>query len=241
MSNLLNVCPKNRLEMLFSEGAKMSKSVSVVDAIDKLRDSMGSIGTGQYEYPWIANGPAEKVLAFNNNEHIRLVVNGEELHFSSEGILTDLHHNDIPGSRVETTFPVKPADFVNTTKWPPKQEEPWNGPPVKDENTTGNGYSKQAYFFNNKADGLITVGPSLPKITPIAGGGSAQFWVGSIGVITQGIGKYEGVRGMSVYIGSAYLPDWPTDLKNPKTQSRQLEILQKGFSARIGTYFKFVP
>jgi hypothetical protein len=212
----------------------MGKSVSVVDAIDKMRESLGSMGIGDYHYPWIANGPVESVLAFNNDEHIKLVVNPKEWHFSSEGTLTDLHHNQIPGSAVETTFPVREEDFPGTGLWPPIQKKPWNGPPVDNTNTTGNGYSKQAYFFNNRQDYFVTVGPSLPKIAKLKSG-DAQFWVGSIGVITQGIGKFEGVHGMSVYIGSAYLPEWPDD------PGKQLAILKTGFSARIGTYFKFVP
>jgi len=216
-------------------------SKSVVDAIDNLRESMGSICIGQYEYPRIANGPVESVLAFNNDETIKLVVNPKESHFSSKGTLTDLHHNPIPGSEVETTFPVKPADFEGAGLWPPPQkpfsEGPpvrWDGPPVDEKNVTGNGYSKQAYFFNNRQDYFVTVGPSLPKIIPVKGG-AAQFWVGSIGVFTQGGGRFQGVHGVSVYIGSAYLPEWPDD------PAKQQAILKVGFSARIGTYFKFVP
>ena len=80
---------------------------------------------------------------------------------------------------------------------------------------------------------MITVGPSLPKIVLLKNGG-AQFWVGSIGVIAQGTGKYEGVRGMSVYLGSAYLEHWP------KTFDEQVKLLTKGFKALVSTYFKLV-
>lgn len=211
----------------------MSPSRSVVDAIDKVRESLGALGIGEYEYPNIANGPIEDVLAFNNDEHIKLVEDAKlGLHFSSRGTLTDLQHRPIPGSAVETTFPVNPADFPGAGVWPNVQKEPWTAPPVDNKDATSPGPSKQAYFFNNRQDYFVTVGPSLPKIWKV--GGVAQFWVGSIGVFTQGVGRYKGVHGVSVYIGSAYLPDWPDD------PGKQLEILKKGFDARIGTYFKFV-
>jgi hypothetical protein len=233
------------------EGGRMSSSKSVVEAIDRLRDSQG-IG-GEYSYPEIKNGRFENVLAFNNDEHIHLVEDDKGLHFSSEGKLTDLQHRPIPGSAVQTTFPVQQKDFDGAPKWPDEQTKPWNGPPLNNKNTTANGYSKQTYFFNNTRpiefedlakttwesiadyyqDCFVTVGPSLPKITPLSKGG-AQFWVGSIGVVTQGIGEYKEVHGVSVYIGSAYLPKWPVDQKD------QIEILKKGFDARVGTYFKFV-
>jgi len=210
------------------------RSTSVAQAIDRVRQSLGSVGViGNYHYQAIANGPVEQVLAFNNDESIQLVQEADNsLHFSSRGVLTDLQRNEIPGSAVETTFPVDPAQFSETEKWPPEQKEPWTGPPL-DTKHTANGYSKQAYFFNDRRDYLVTVGPSVPKITRLKSGG-AQFWVASIGAITQGGGKYRGVHGMSVYIGSAYLSDWP------KEPQKQIELLKVKFHARIGTYFKFV-
>ena len=221
-------------------------SKCVAEAIDRLRESVGlGVVIGNYHYQAIANGPVEQVLAFNNDETIQLITNPKDpndVHFSSHGVLTDLARNRIPGSRVETTFPVDPKQFPETTLWPPEQKPPWDAPPVNQKNTTGNGYSKQAYFFNGHTDDkgeyhpkdyLVTVGPSLPKIARIDGG-AAQFWVASIGVISQGVGIYKGAHGMSVYIGSAYLPEWPDAF------DKQVEILKKGFSARIGTYFKFV-
>jgi len=214
-------------------------SKSVVDALDRIAGiKNGGTAKGNYKYQEIANGSFEHVLAFNNDETIRLVTDSGPLHFSSEGTLTDLLHNEIPGSAVETPFPVREEDFPATILWPPEQQPPWTGPPLDHtdpagRNVTEVGYSKQAYFFNNRRDALITVGPSLPKIAKLSGG-RAQFWVGSIGVISQGTGEFKGVRGESVYIGSAFLPKWPD---NPK---EQIEILRKGFKARIGTYFKFV-
>jgi hypothetical protein len=187
---------------------------------------------GGYEYPAIANGPIEQVLAFNNNETITLKGPNKSPHFSSHGVLTDLQHRVIEGSKVETTFPVDPATFPQTSLFPPEQLPPWDGPPVDPENTTGNGYSKQSYWFPDGSR-LTTVGPSLPKIASTANGG-AQFWVGSIGVVSQGTGRFEGARGVSVYVGSAYFDAWPANFVE------QVAILRKGFKALVGTYFKVV-
>jgi hypothetical protein len=207
---------------------------SIVEAIESLHFKFEAITVkgGNYHYPHIANRPVETVLAFNNDERIHLVDNGKGLHFSSEGVLTDLEHNALPGSKVLTTFPVQSSDFNGTVQWPVAQQEPWTSPPLDQKNTTQGGFSKQAYFFG-KDDYFVTVGPSLPKITKVKGGG-AEFWVGSIGVFTQGGGVFEHVRGVSTYVGSAYLPNWPD---NPNDQ---LKLLKAGFAARIGTFFKFV-
>lgn len=227
------------------------RSRSIVDALDSIRESdlqalegikeaielccQGSAGTkGNYLYPKIANGPFEQVIAFNNNETIALKdATTKGAHFSSHGILTDLQHNEILGSAVETTFPIDPSSVGEAFKWPPPQKTPFDGPPVVNTNAVSPGPSKQAYFFDNRENSLVTVGPSLPKIVPLENGG-VQFWVGSIGVIAQGTGIYKGVRGMSVYLGSAYLEDWPG------TFEKQVALLSKGFKARVSTYFKIV-
>jgi hypothetical protein len=206
------------------------QSRSVIEAIDRLRLAIG--GTFGFEYPNIANGPFEQVLAFNNNETIALKGPDKAPHFSSHGVLTDLQHRVIEGSRVATTFPVDPAKFGNTTKFPPVQDPPFDAPPVDEENTTGNGYSKQAYFFPDGSS-LVTVGPSLPKIVGLRNGG-AQFWVGSIGVVSQGTGRFTGARGTSVYVGSGYFDVWPAAFKD------QIALLRKGFTALVGTYFKVI-
>jgi hypothetical protein len=229
----------------------MSASKSVVEALDRIRDS--NVQTfegikraielccegspehkGNYLYPQIANGPVERVIAFNNDETIALKdATGKNPHFSSHGVLTDLEHNPILGSAVETTFPIDPANVGDAFKWPPPQKPPFDAPPVVATNAVSPGASKQAYFFDNRANSLVTVGPSLPKILLLENGGG-QFWVGSIGVITQGTGKYKGVRGMSVYLGSAYLEEWPDEFPE------QVKLLSKGFKALVSTYFKIV-
>src|SRR6185295_3200431 len=220
----------------------VDESRSVIEALDRIRVALessngdgGGVGDGiTIDYPQIANGPVEQVLAFNNDEYIKLEdATGDNPYFSSHGVLTDLQHRELPGSKVETTFPVDRAKLPDTIQWPPVQEKPWDAPPLDPTHTLGHGYSKQAYFFNGGADSLVTVGPSLPKIAVLKNGG-AQFWVASIGVIAQGTGKYKGARGTSVYIGSTYLEAWPPKLED------QIKILAKGFKALVGTYFKLV-
>jgi hypothetical protein len=205
-------------------------SKSLVEAIDRLSGVFAST----IDYQAIANGPVERVIAFNNNEQIRLEGPDDKPYFSSHGNLSDLQHREIPGTRIETTFPVDPTTFPDASQQPNPQVRPFDKPPRDPAHTLGNGYSKQAYFFNNDRDYVVTVGPSLPKIVTLDNGG-AQFWVASIGVITQGHGEFEGARGMSVYIGSAYIENWPA------TFPEQVAILRAGFNALVGTYFKLVP
>lgn len=209
------------------------QSRNVVEALDNIRRSLSAVlPTGSYQFPQIANGPVEEVLAFNNDENISLKNFPKAPYFSSHGPLTDLYGNVLPGSRVETSFPVNLKLIEGATKWPPEQPAPYDRPPRDPKNTEDNGYSKQAYFFGDGSS-FVTVGPSLPKIATLESGG-AQFWVGSIGVITQGTGKYEGARGVTTYVGSAYLEVWPEDFKE------QAKILQAGFKALVGTYAKLV-
>jgi hypothetical protein len=212
------------------------QSRTVVDALNSIRSAIaapGQPGAGDIQYPNIARGPVEEVIAFNNNEHITLAEYPANPHFSSQGPLTDLHGNLLSGTYVETTFPVNLELIQGAVLWPLTQPPPFLHPPLYNENTTGHGYSKQAYFFNDRKDYFVTVGPSLPKIVRTKNGG-AQFWVGSIGVIAQGVGKYEGARGVTTYVGSGYFERWPDNF------DEQAKLLTNGFSAWIGTFVKVV-
>ena len=215
-----------------------TKSESLIDALDGVRDAVLSIGgAGVIEYPLIAF-PSEHVLAFNNNEfsHLRGIAEGQP-YFTSDGEITDLQHRLLPGSKVQSTFPVELSKFLDVYQWPNPQPEPFDLPTNHSVDTTNAvpaASSKQAYFFGDGSY-LVTVGPSIPKIAFTKDGG-AQFWVSSVGVSSQGAGKYEGAKGMSVYTGSAYLKDFP-----PKQdQKGQVSYLQQGFSILVGTYFKLV-
>ena len=213
------------------------QSESLIGALNGIRDVLEArSGIRSIEYPLIAF-PFEKVLAFNNNEFsfLRGVKDGQP-YFTSNGEITDLWHNLLPGSKVQSTFPVTLDKFLDTLRWPNEQPEPFDIPTNHSVDTTNAepaASSKQAYFFGDGSY-LVTVGPSIPKIVPTKDGG-AQFWVSSVGVISQGQGRYEGARGMSVYTGSAYLKDFP--ISSPEGQ---VAYLEKGFSILVGTYFKLV-
>ena len=213
-----------------------SKSRNLVDAIDRLTDVVSACCCGNIEFPQIANGPVETVLAFNTNESLKLILDdGPVPYFSSTGVLTDLCNKVVPGSRVETCFPADDQAVLDGLfTLPNPQPAPFTKPPVDPTNVKDVGFSKQAYFF---ADGssIVTVSPSLPKISYLKGGG-AQFWVGSIGVISQATGKYEGANGVTCYVGSAYFKKFPKKDNFPAI----LQLLAKGFKVESSTYVKLV-
>ena len=192
---------------------------------------------GNIHFPFVATRAEEHVLAFHNEEIVHLVAPpkpnpGFDFYLSSTGHLTDLYHVKIPGTHMETNVPLKFSDFGSANIWPIDQNvEPYNKPPIDHNNTDKNSFSKQLYQFN-ETDKLFTVGPSLPKIIPSNGG--AQFWVGSIGVIERGEGKYTGARGISVHDGSAFFPHWPDD------DREKVALLKKPFTVKVTTYFKFI-
>src|SRR2546423_2576814 len=233
-------------------------SKSVVDAIDRIRDALGHkvpddvidiIGqlkllvehpspyVGNINFPFVATRPEEHVLAFHNEEIVRLREPDTpdpkfDFYLSSDGSLTDLYHVPIPGTHMETNVPLKFSDFGMANEWPANQNfMPYNEPPISTTNVEKHSFSKQMYKFND-TDILYTVGPSLPKITPSSVG--AQFWVGSIGVIERGEGKYAGARGISVHDGSAFFPNWPAN------DLEKVELLKKPFPVKVTTYFKYV-
>ncbi len=189
--------------------------------------------TGKIEYPLIARGPVEHVLAFTTDELIYLKGLPDNPYFSSHGVLVDFQHNPLPGMFSRLSFPIKGVDVGDANLWPPIQPEPFDEPELHEAHANKNGYSKQAYFFDGGESSLVTVGPSLPKIVRLKRGG-AQFWVGSNGVITQGTGRYKGARGIAAYNGSANFETWP------EKQEEQFEMLSNGFKALVSAYFKLV-
>ena len=228
-----------------AELARINRAITDLSA--KCCSPGDGLPCGTANYPQLAIGPVEEVIAFNNDETIQLKIDAAgNPYFSSFGYLTDLCHKKLPGSSVRTTFPVDSRQFPNTVVFPPKQAEPEYDPDghrggltppnakhlLKIAEATANGYSIQAYWLN-KDDYFETVGPSVPKIARLDGGG-AQFWVGSIGVITQGAGRFKGAKGVATYVGSGYFSEWPTET------DKQLALLQMPFRAQIGTFVKFV-
>jgi len=215
----------------------------LVDLVEQLKPLVAlaqhpSPYVGNFHFPFVATQPDEHVLAFHNEEIVRLREPEKQdpkfdFYLSSTGSLTDLYHVLLEGTHMETNVPLKFSEFALANDWPAVNQNsmPYNEPPISTKNVEKHSYSKQMYKFNDK-DILYTVGPSLPKIIPSNGG--AQFWVGSIGAIERGEGKYEGARGISVHDGSAFFPKWPADDK------AKVALLKKPFPVKVTTYFKFV-
>jgi hypothetical protein len=189
---------------------------------------------GIIEYPCIRQGK-ETVFAFTSDEVITLKGPKENPYFSTHGTLTDFEHRIIDGCWSQLSFPIRGLDLRSLYVWPPEQPGPFDKPEQNDpEVTSTKVYSKQAYFFDDGESSLVTVGPSLPKVVRLKEGG-AQFYVSSIGVISQGTGKYKGAEGISSYCGSAHFDNWPAD------EEKLFERLRESFKAMVSAYFKFVP
>jgi len=185
------------------------------------------------QYPAVATGPYEQVLVFSTKEFIQLKL-GPTPYFTSKGTIVDLNGRDVPGSLVATTLPVDLSRFPEAFQWPPTQVPPFDQPPIQSGNTVPIGDSRQAYFFNNQADSLITIGPAVPKIAVPLLGGAGQFWVSAVGVITQGTGKYAGARGEQAYVGSSFINPWPA------TQEQLIQGLTAGINVQSTSVFKLV-
>lgn len=183
-------------------------------------------------FPQLTDGPFEQALAFNSHEEVVLRGYSEDPYLSADGTIYYLDNNELPGSKILRTFPIALSLLDAALFWPNKQELPFDSPPVDATNTTQFGYSKQACFFGDGSS-IATVGPSLPKITPLRTNG-IQFWVVSCGIISQATGKYEGARGTAVYSGSANFATWPT------SSDDRLKRLLHGFRVTICCYMKLV-
>lgn len=212
-----------------------SQSATLVEALDRIRYSLEHDVPHDViiEQPQLTIGPHEHVLAFKINEH-HFLKDADTVtpHFSNQGYFSDLHGRVLVGSSCRTGLKINISNLPETEKWPPPQPEPFDDGISEPDHTDPLGHSKQAYFFPDGSS-LVTTGPSVPKIVKLKGGG-AQLWVASVGVIAQGTGKYEGVRGLSSYVGSAHFPNWPA------TPPEQLQLLAAGFPAVIAAYFKLI-
>jgi hypothetical protein len=208
---------------------RIGRSKSVVEAIDRLREGLG---TG-IDFSQLATGP-EEVLLFASDDTIFLkVTSKDDGYFTSQAPLTDIWGRRLPGS-VEAALPVKFADLGSTTTWPNPQQSPFNQPPVDNANVKDIGFAKNFFDFGH-GNTIVTVGPSLPKLTLLKNGG-AQFWESSCQAISQGTGIYEGARGLLAFVGSAYFPTFP----NPSDGQKVVERLAQGFPARLTRCIKLV-
>lgn len=223
----------------------MGTSRTVVGAIDNIRNRLATPGCGP-SYPAFATGPYEEVLVFNSPVTIWLKTDAsQQQYFSSEGAIYDLCGNKLQDKgSVKTALPtvINPDTAAYLLTFPPEQPQPFDSLPVD----TGSGklppgqippgsYTKQFYDFGD-GNTLVTEGPAFPKLVYLEDGGSAQFWVGFIGAITQGTGKYAGARGMASFDGSAYFKPFPPPTEFPAI----VEILEKGFPANVGVYMKIL-
>ncbi len=209
-------------------------SKTVIEALDKISSAIK--GGGGIEHPLLRTGDFEHILAFNTNEHHVLnVTDPKHPFFSNTGVITDLQGVELPGSKIQTSLRIEDlTKFPTLYEWPDPQPPPFNEPPSIPAKTEPLGFSKQFYRFPDGSE-LVTTGPSVPKIQILKDGGS-HLWVASVGVIAQGKGKYEGARGLSSYVGSAYFPKWP----DPKDVPAQINILVAGFPVKSSAFFKFV-
>jgi hypothetical protein len=224
--------------------AEMGTSRSVVEAIDRLGDHGSAIGCGPW-YPQFRTGPYEEVLVSNSKVTITLKKDASgQQYFSSVGNLTNLCGDDLNGSAVKTALPtlITPDTAKYLLTFPPEQPAPFDALPVN----TGTGplapgeippgsYTKQFYDFGDGST-LVTEGPAFPKLTYLDDGGSAQFWVGFVGAITQGTGRFAGARGMASFNGSAYFKPFPPPPQFPAI----VAILEKGFPANVAVCIKVI-
>lgn len=215
-----------------------AQSTNFMQALDGIRDAIlhASGKGGVIEFQGIAAGPYERVLGFSTKEFIKLKVGSSGTYFSSTGVITDVWGTEIPGTRVATSFPVvlNEEEVNKLFQWPNPQTPPFEEipPDIDGTNTAPTGTSRQAYFWNDDKDSIVTVGPAVGKIA-LLNNGAGQFWVAAVGVISQGTGVYKGCRGQQGYVGSSYIDPWPPPDKLP-------EVLAAGINVISTSWIKLV-
>src|SRR5947209_5823246 len=222
------------------EALKMAdKSRNVVEALDRIAEELSAKHNGDggstisgIKFPDLAIGPYEEVLIFEVDGHVVLheeQTADADAYFHIRGKLHDLAGKNVTGE-FETVFPFKFALAPQILTWPPTQGGPFNRPPVNGELTDGYGFSKSNFVFSDGS--LVTVGPSIPKFTLLEGG-AGQLWVTSVGVTTDGSGRYANLRGMGAFNGSGYYPQAPDF--STKAGRKQL---RDGFPVKVSINIK---
>ena len=216
-----------------------TQDTNFMQALDGIRDAIRAASAKvHYEFPHIETGPYEEVLGFSTTETIVLknVPPAKNPYFSSTGVITDVLGREIPGTSVATSFPLDVTKLPTLFAWPQPQDSPYNEvpPEILFGNSEPAGYSRQAYFWNDGKDSIVTVGPAVPKIVTPLVNGAGQFWVAAVGVISQGTGKYEGVRGQQAYVGSSYIDPWPPTLEE------LFAVLAAGITVHSASWIKLV-
>lgn len=211
---------------------------TVVGALERIAEGIGGKegDTSPIVFPSLAIGPVEEVLIFEVVGHVVLVEQkGKDwdAFWHITGNLIDLTGMVLNGGQFETVFPFKFELAQYIPVWPARQGGPFDVPPVNGANTADFGFSKTNFIFPG-GDSLVTVGPSIPKIVLLKGG-AAQFWVTSVGVTTDGTGRFAGARGMGAFNGSAYFakaPDFSTE--------KGRKPLREGFPVKVSINIKLV-
>jgi hypothetical protein len=214
---------------------------SITEALDRITNKLESFSTtGALSFPALKSGDIEEVLLFSVRGRVRLHVQ-EPPHswfFHIIGPLTDINDREVEGSQFETVFPFDPQRISLHVGIFPQAGPPFDRPPVDGNHTstdTGSGgFSKTNFVFPDQSS-IVTVGPSIPKLTTLRGG-AGQLWVASVAVIEGGTGKYQGARGQGAFNGSAYYTKAP-DFSNPPDG---IQELIDGFPVKVFINFKLI-
>ena len=176
-------------------------------------------------------------MIFNVDGHVKLHIQGppDDWYFQITGFLTDVNHRVGKNTKFETVFPFDPtiAPGIIAT-WPPQQGCPFDGPPVDGAHTERLGFSKTNFVFSDD-DSIVTVGPSIPKLALLQDS-AAQLTVASVGVITDGTGKYEGGRGLGAFNGRAFFEQAPSFVDPPSG----LQQLIDGFPLKVAVSIQVI-
>lgn len=186
------------------------------------------------ELPRLAIGPNEEVLIWEVLASAQLFIESEtDAYWHVWGRTSDIQREVIDGSFFDTVFPFELATIPGISAWPRPQGGPFNRPPVDSRDTTAPGYSKTQFTF---ADGstLVTVGPSIPKLA-LTKNGTGQLWVTSVGVMTEGTGRFAGALAMAALNGSSFMDPWP-DFENPAGR----KVLEDGFQVNVSINLKVI-
>lgn len=188
------------------------------------------------KFPDLAIGDHEEVLIFDvlASAELTFEPNKTEAYWHVWGRTTNLDHHVLRGTFFDTVFPFPTATAPQMFAWPPPQGGPFNRPPVDPVDTKAPGYSKTQFTFEDGST-IVTVGPSIPKLDVLKGG-DGQLWVTSVGVMTEGTGRYEGARALAAFNGSAYLKKMPDFATKAGRQE-----LEEGFQVNVSINIKVIP
>jgi len=176
----------------------------------------------------MASGQKEHVIAFNDDEKLYL----KDSHTAdpclvAEGRLGNLQNAILKQSWVETVIPLRLGG--------PNQRaaDPCHCLPLQPPDSGGY-CSRRNFFFSYPEDSFEAAGHTIIETTKLDSD-RIQLWIGSVGRIVSGVGKFRGARGISVYTGSNCLSGWP------HSYADQLDYLRRrDLKIRVSTFVKLV-